>query len=154
LIRPKEFTETNKQLTKFAFIGGLAVLTDLAMYWVFLHSLPENILPGTLGNEALSKTLSFLCGLMVTYQLNKRWTWRRRDRSNRRLVKFMLTYGVSLVLNVAINSGLLQLLHKQDLFAGLPYKYLIAFVGATGFCAAFNFLGQKFWIFKAPGPLA
>jgi putative flippase GtrA len=151
LIRPKNLSETNKQLTKFAFIGGLAVLTDLGAYWVFLNSLPENALPGTLGNEALSKTLSFLCGLMVTYHLNKRWTWRRKDRSNRRFVKFMLTYGVSLVLNVGINSGLLHVLHGEVMFADVPYKYFIAFAGATGFCASFNFLGQKFWIFKSPG---
>lgn len=153
VIRPKHFSETNKQLTKFAFIGGLAVLTDLGAYWVFLNTLPENALPGALGNEALAKTLSFLCGLMVTYHLNKRWTWRRRDRSNLRFAKFMLTYGVSLLLNVGINSGLLQVLHAREVFADVPYKYLIAFVGATGFCATFNFLGQKFWIFKAPGPL-
>jgi putative flippase GtrA len=146
-------TETNKQLTKFAFIGGLAVLTDLSAYWLLLNSLPENVLPGTLGNEALAKTMSFLCGLMVTYHLNKRWTWRRKDRSHRRFAKFMFIYGISLVLNVLINSGLLQLLHGQALFAEVPYKYFFAFAGATGFCASFNFVGQKFWIFKSPGPL-
>jgi len=151
--RPKDFSETHKQLTKFAFIGGLAVLTDLSAYWVFLNVLPENALPGNLGNEALAKTLSFLCGLMVTYHLNKRWTWRRKDHSKRRFVKFMLTYGVSLLLNVGINSGLLHVLHEQVAFAEVPFKYFIAFVGATGFCATFNFLGQKFWIFKSPGPL-
>ena len=145
---PKALPESNKQLVKFGFIGVLAVITDLAAYWIFLQSLPENALPGALGNEALSKTLSFLCGLSVTYYLNKRWTWRQRDRNNRRLAKFLLTYGVSLVLNVGINSGLLIALHSE-VFQALSYKYLIAFVGATGFCSAFNFLGQKFWIFKA-----
>lgn len=153
MIRPKEFTETNKQLTKFAFIGGLAVLTDLCAYWVFLNVLPEGALPGGLGNEPLAKTLSFLCGLMVTYHLNKRWTWRKKDHSNKRFAKFMFAYGISLVLNVGINSGLLHVLHGESLFAALPYKYFIAFAGATGFCAAFNFLGQKFWIFNTPGPL-
>lgn len=153
LARLKALSEGHKQLTKFGFIGVLAVITDLSAYYVFLNLLPENALPGTLGNEALSKTLSFLCGLMVTYHLNKRWTWRRKDRSNTRFAKFMLTYGISLLLNVGINSGLLHVLHTQDWLAALPHKYLIAFVGATGFCATFNFLGQKFWIFKAPGPL-
>lgn len=153
MIRPKEFPETYKQLTKFAFIGGLAVLTDLGAYWVFLNVLPEQALPWELGNEALAKTLSFLCGLMVTYHLNKRWTWRRKDHSSKRFAKFMFTYGISLVLNVGINSGLLHVLHEHALFAAVPYKYFIAFAGATGFCATFNFLGQKFWIFNSPGPL-
>ena len=143
-------SESRKQLTKFVLIGILAVLTDLAMYWVFLNNLPENVLPGGLGNEVLAKALSFLCGLMVTYHLNKRWTWRRKDRSNRRFVKFLLTYGVSLVLNVSLNAGLLRLLHGSDQLAFVPNKYFVAFAGATGFCAAFTFLGQKLWIFKSP----
>lgn len=153
MIRPKEFTETNKQITKFAFIGVLAVLTDLSAYWIFLNVLPEHTLPGDLGNEALAKTMSFLCGLMVTYHMNKRWTWRKKDHSKKRFAKFMFAYGISLVLNVGINSGLLHVLHEQAIFAAIPYKYFVAFAGATGFCAAFNFLGQKFWIFNSPGPL-
>lgn len=148
LSRAKALSENKKQLTKFVLIGGLAVLTDLACYYVFLNIIPANAFAPPVDNEALSKTLSFLCGLSVTYWFNKRWTWRRKDRDNKRLVKFLLTYGVSLVLNVGINSGLLYLLHSQPVFAEVPFKYLIAFVGATGFCSAFNFVGQKFWIFK------
>jgi putative flippase GtrA len=144
----ERMSETNKQVSKFAFVGMLAVLTDLAAYGALLHLLPESALPGTLGNEALAKTLSFLCGLMVTYHFNKRWTWRRTDRNNRRLVNFMMLYGVSLGLNVAINTGMLALLHGVDGLAWVPHKYLVAFLAATGSCAVFNFLGQKFWIFR------
>ena len=42
----------------------------------------------------------------------------------------------------------LAVLHQNDLFAAVPHKYLVAFVGATGICSVFNFIGQKFWIFK------
>jgi len=147
---PRGFREENKQIVKFGFIGVLAVLTDLAAYWVFLQLLPEMAIAGGFGNEAVAKTLSFLCGLMVTYHLNKRWTWRRKDRSDRRLVKFMLTYGISLLMNVGINTGLLHLLHNHPWLVGVPYKYFVAFVGATGFCSVFNFVMQKFWVFRAP----
>lgn len=140
-------SENKKQLTKFIIIGVLAVITDLACYTAFLQIITEDVF-GMVSNEAVCKTLSFLCGLSVTYSLNKRWTWRRKDRDHRRLVKFMLTYGVSLVLNVSINSLLLYILHDQELFAAVPKKYLVAFIGATGFCSAVNFVGQKFWIFK------
>ena len=146
--RAKALSENKKQLTKFVLIGGLAVLTDLACYYTFLNLIPDDAFRGPMDNEAVSKCLSFLCGLSVTYWFNKRWTWRRRDRDNRRLVKFLLTYGVSLVVNVSINSGLLHLLHEQPLLVPVPHKYLIAFIGATGFCSAMNFMGQKFWIFK------
>lgn len=142
--------ETNKQLIKFVFIGGVAVLTDLACYYLFLQLFPEGAHLAGMQNEAIAKSLSFLCGLSVTYQFNKRWTWRRKDKSNRRLVKFLLLYGVSLVMNVSLNTFFLDLLHTRPMFADIPFKYLVAFVGATGICAAFTFVGQKFWIFRTP----
>jgi putative flippase GtrA len=148
--RAKALSENKKQLTKFVLIGGLAVLTDLACYYLFLRLLPGDALHGPMDNEAVSKSFSFLCGLSVTYWFNKRWTWRRKDHDTGRLMRFLLVYGVSLLLNVGINSGMLHLLYTQAPFTELPLKYLIAFVVATGTCSAFTFLGQKFWIFK-PG---
>ena len=145
---PRQFREGNKQIVKFGFIGVLAVLADLAAYWILLQVLPEMVVVGAFGSEAVAKTLSFLCGLLVTYHLNKRWTWRRRDRSDRRFVKFMLTYGVSLVMNVSINTAMLHLLHTQPMLEPVPNKYFVAFAGATGFCSVFNFLMQKFWVFR------
>ena len=135
-------SENKKQLTKFIIIGVLAVITDLACYTAFLQIITADVL-GIISNEAVCKTLSFLCGLSVTYSLNKRWTWRRKDRDHRRLIKFLLTYGISLVLNVSINSLLLYILHDQERFAAVPKKYLVAFIGATGFCSAVNFMGQS-----------
>ncbi len=140
--------EGRKQLVKFGFIGGLAVLTDLACYYLLLQLLPEALLPPPWSNEAVAKTLSFLCGLMVTYHFNKRWTWRRKDRSNRRLVMFMALYGMSMVLNVSLNSLFLWVLHQHSTWSWVPRKYLVAFFGATAICAGFNFMGQKFWIFR------
>ncbi len=148
IARARALSENRKQLTKFVLIGGLAVLTDLACYYIFLNLIPADAFSPPLDNEAVSKTLSFLCGLSVTYWFNKRWTWRRKGRDNGRLMRFLLVYGMSLLLNVGINSGLLHLLHTQPLLSAVPFKYLIAFMGATGFCSAFNFVMQKFWIFK------
>ncbi len=152
LTRLSAVPEGRKQLVKFGFIGGLAVLTDLACYYLFLQVLPEALLPPPWSNEAVAKTLSFLCGLMVTYHLNKRWTWRRKDRNSRRLVKFLALYGMSMVLNVSLNSLFLWVLHQHSTWNWVPRKYLVAFMGATGVCAMFNFVGQKFWIFRT-GPL-
>ena len=139
-----------KELIKFTLIGILAVLVDLSVYYVLLNVLPEDVLQFA-SNEAISKTISFLCGMVVTYSLNKLWTWKQRDRSNKRLVKFTVLYGVSLFLNVFTNSTLLYILeHNQDIY-DVPYKYFLAFVGATGMSAVVNFVGQKFWVFRVRG---
>lgn len=133
-----------RQLVKFVLIGMLAVVTDMVAYFVFLNVLPESTV-FSLGNEALAKTLSFLCGLAVTYNLNKRWTWRRSDRSSSRLAKFGALYGVSLLINVAANQALLAFfVHLLDWRHG----YLLSFLGATVTCSVWNFVGQKFWVFR------
>jgi putative flippase GtrA len=54
-------------------------------------------------------------------------------------------------MNVVVNSSLLFILHHFAHIIDLPNKYFIAFIGATGFSAIMNFIGQKFWVFKAGG---
>lgn len=141
-----ELSDLRKQLIKFTMIGVLAVLVDLVCYYLLLHAIPEKLL-GFISNESIAKTISFLCGMSVTYTLNKIWTWKKRDSSKIRMVKFVSLYGFSLVMNVAVNAALLYLLHSFAYILDVPFKYFIAFIGATGFSAIMNFVGQKYWVF-------
>ncbi len=143
----KEISPLKKQLVKFTLIGLLAVSVDLLCYFILLNTLPEKLFQAV-GNEALSKSISFMCGMTVTYFLNKFWTWKKKDRSHKRMVKFVVLYGIALLINVGTNSALLYILHQYRNFVDLPFKYLIAFVGASGLSASFSFMGQKFWVFK------
>ena len=143
----KEISPLKKQLVKFTLIGLLAVSVDLLCYFILLNTLPEKLFQA-IGNEALSKSISFMCGMTVTYFLNKFWTWKKKDRSHKRMVKFVVLYGIALLINVGTNSALLYILHQYRNFVDLPFKYLIAFVGASGLSASFSFMGQKFWVFK------
>lgn len=138
--------ETHKQLIKFSLIGGLAVLADLSVYYLLLNLIPDGV-NGIITVEVMAKTASFLTGTLVTYNLNKFWTWKQRNRSSSRLLKFFLLYGFSMLLNVGTNSLLLMLLHKMAAFEAIPFKYAVAFGGATAASAVFNFTGQKFWVF-------
>jgi putative flippase GtrA len=147
LKRFSSFSDVKKQLIKFTLIGVLAVLVDLVCYYVLLNVLPEQLFD-RVPNESVAKFFSFLCGMSVTYTFNKLWTWKKRDSSKARMTKFMLLYGFSLGMNVASNSFFLFVLHGFSDILNLPYKYFIAFVGATGLSASINFLGQKFWVFK------
>ena len=145
----KPISVLKKQLIKFITIGLLAALVDLACYYIFLNLLSEKAF-SFMGNEVFAKTISFLCGLTITYFFNKKWTWKQSGSSKRRFAKFVSLYGFSLVFNVAMNSILLYILKSNAIFSELPYKYLIAFIGATGISASINFLGQKFWVFLVP----
>jgi putative flippase GtrA len=139
--------DLKKQVVKFTAIGVLAVLVDLSCYYLLLNLIPEKLF-GFAPNESVAKSISFLCGMSVTYSLNKLWTWKKKDKSKARMAKFVALYAFSLVMNVAVNSSMLFLLHHFADIIDLPYKYFIAFIGATGFSAVMNFIGQKFWVFK------
>lgn len=146
----KNLTELQKQVVKFTLIGAIAVLTDMACYYVLLNILPEKTF-SFIGNEVLGKSISFICGACVTYNLNKLWTWRKNDSSKKRFAKFMLLYCISLAINVSVNSLLLYILHEHRNLVDVPHKYIIAFVGATVVSALMNFAGQKFWVFTSNG---
>ena len=141
--------QTSKQLTKFGIVGITAVGVDLVVYYLLSQFLQLDV----------SKALGFASGTFVTYNLNKYWTWRQTDRSNSRLVWFLVLYGASMVVNVAVNAWMFGLLPASLLsiqlqgtavrqLAAMKVNKLLAFVIATGFSGVFNFLGQKYWVFK------
>ncbi|MFY0644047.1 MAG: GtrA family protein [Bacteroidia bacterium] len=143
--------ETSKQLTKFGLAGISAVCVDLFAYYLLSQFLDVNI----------SKALGFATGTLVTYNLNKYWTWRQTDKNNLRLAWFLVLYAISMIINVAVNSLALTYLPNSEiliqikglsseakqLFAMKTDKF-VAFFIATAVSSIFNFIGQKYWIFK------
>lgn len=136
------------QVVKFGLVGVIAGVADLSFYYFFLQVLPEHFL-NTFSNEAIAKAISFVIGTTIAYYLNKLWTWKKNDNSTLRFLKFLVLYGLSLLINVTVNSILLYLLHTYKGIVDLPFKYLIAFIGAAGASAVITFIGQKFWVFKS-----
>lgn len=157
----KNLPESNKQAIKFVIIGILAVLTDIICYFIVLSLLPEKVY--YLDNEVVAKICSFLFGFSVTYTLNNKWTWRKNDHTKERIFKSLVLYGLSLGLNVFLNSFFLDLLETKGFVNYFPFSFanqiiefsgfkigshLFAIILTTGLTAVFNFLGQKFWVFK------
>ena len=110
-----------KQIIKFTFVGAVAALADLSCYYLFLQILPEQVM-AAFSNESIAKAMSFVIGTTVTYYLNKFWTWKKKGRSARGLFKFLALYVCSLVMNVAVNSLLLYLLHHVAVLQNFPNK--------------------------------
>ena len=143
--------QASKQLTKFIISGILAVGVDFVVYFVLSQYMGANE----------SKALSFCSGMLVTYNLNKYWTWRQTDKNNKRLSLFALLYFIALIVNVSTNSALLNSIPNY-LFRisiesemrevlksyALGIDKLIAFTIATAVSATATFIGQKYWLFK------
>jgi putative flippase GtrA len=122
-----------RQLRRFIVVGVCAVTTDSILYFTLTAVIENQI--------AISKATSFIGGTFVAYLLNKLYTFEQKRYSTSELIRFILLYISTLLINTSVNSLILILLTKE-------FK-VVAFLCATGISATLNFLGQKYIVFKA-----
>lgn len=146
------FYQASKQLTKFIISGIAAVTVDFVVYFALSQYLDIN----------LSKGFSFCSGMLVTYNLNKYWTWRQTDKNNKRLTLFGALYLFAMVINITTNNYIFGAIPTNEFICSIrditgqvndlitvKIDKILAFILATGLSAAFTFLGQKYWLFKS-----
>ena len=160
------FYDTSKQITKFTISGVIAVLFDFSVYYSLSNlfdvsaSTDASFIFG-LGWTDVFKGLGFIAGTFVTYNLNKFWTWRQKDKNNKRLRNFFFLYFISFCVNILINRYAMGALPNHDFVAeirhaagtdweiiALKVDKLAAFLIATLASSILTFIGQKTWIFK------
>lgn len=124
-----------RELGVFLIVGSLTVLVDFLTYRGLLWA-------GLFGVD-LAKATGFLCGTVFAYFANKAWTFAHTQTGSGSVFRFVLLYGLTLGANVLVNSAVLALC------AGVAFAIQIAFLLATGTSAVLNFLGMKFFVFRA-----
>lgn len=123
----------NKELLKYIFVGISTVLIDFLIY-KFLIKFTVIY---------LAKTISFLSGTFFSYQLNRTWTFKSGTKTLSQFIKYLIIHITSLVLNVFINSLLLNTFSKNYFLS-----YEVSFLIATLTSATYNFLFIKIFIFN------
>lgn len=126
---------TRRQLFRFIVAGVAATLLDATVYFGLVHAVLD-------GGHDVAKACSFLAGTTVSFLVNKLWTFESKERSARELGAFVALYAATFGLNVGTNRLVLTL------FTGgwvEPFGWL----AATGASTVANFIGQKFWVFRA-----
>ena len=123
----------NKELLKYIFVGISTVLIDFLIY-KFLIKFTVIY---------LAKTISFLSGTFFSYQLNRTWTFKSGTKTLSQFIKYLIIHITSLVLNVFINSLLLNTFSKNYFLI-----YEVSFLIATLTSATYNFLFIKIFIFN------
>ena len=143
-----------KQFAIFFVIGCSAVAVDFLIYKYTLGLL----CPGCENESAfkqyfsnfnsadLAKAIGFMCGSVYTYYMNKRFTWKKKDRNNRRLARFFALYSLSFVMNILGNKWALTWPDELVPFIKVTDS---AFLFATSLSVVINFLGQKLWVFNS-----
>lgn len=128
------FQREARQLRRFILVGVLVVGFDLIVY-LTLYSLSENAL--------ISKPISFACGLLLSWQLNKAFVFRVASKDRARFTRFVSLNLLTLAANTGINFLALEALHDDS-----PVAIGLAFITATAFSAAVNYGGLRFFVFR------
>lgn len=118
-----------KEIFKFSLTGMIVVGVDMGVYSLLIHFLPYTI----------AKGISFTCGGVVAYFLNKHWTFAQKEKSNSEVSRFIIANGCALVVNVGTNNLILAV-NSENVF--------IALITATSITAVFSYVIFKFWVFK------
>ena len=123
----------NKELLKYIFVGLSTVLIEFIIYKFLIKFIVIY----------LAKTISFLSGTFFSYQLNRTWTFKSGKKTLSQFIKYLIIHITSLVLNVFINSLLLNTFSKNYFLS-----YEVSFLIATLTSATYNFLFIKIFIFN------
>ncbi len=123
----------NKELLKYIFVGLSTVLIDFLIYKFLIKFVVIY----------LAKTISFLSGTFFSYQLNRSWTFKSGKKTLSQFIKYLIIHITSLVINVFINSLLLDTFSKNYFLS-----YEVSFLIATLTSAIYNFLFIKMFIFN------
>lgn len=136
---------TQRQIGFFILAGVAATATDATAYALALHTPLPGAIAAAVGLEDhdIAKSLSFVVGTFVSYGMNKRLTFGSQSKDPRELASFLALYGTTFLLNVAVNHSVIAALGEAAWVAPL------AFLVATGFSTVANFVGTRFWVFKA-----
>jgi putative flippase GtrA len=118
------------QFMKFNIVGVLNTAIDFCVF---------TLLTFLLVNSLLAQAISYGCGMVNSYFLNRNWTFAKRNEADMwqaaRFVTVNLTaLGISMAVLYLMNTVLLV-----NVFASK--------LAATVFSIAVNFLGNKFWVF-------
>lgn len=118
------------QALRFTAVSGVALAIDAAIYAILISQFDVS--------GSWAKRLSFACVAFWGYFANKHFTFRDKSPNGSEPMKFALLYLTGGIINSVIH----------DLAAVQDEATRPAFIAATFAWACWNFIGQKFYVFR------
>jgi putative flippase GtrA len=120
------------QAVRFVGFGILSAGVDFGIYQLLLH----------VGLWAdVAKGISFICGTVTAYLLNRRWTFDSAG-GTAPAIRFAVLYSATFFVNVGVNALFLHLL------AGHRWQISIAWAIAQGTATVINFVLLRTVVFR------
>ncbi len=148
----------HRELVKFALVGGTCFVIDTVLFF----GIKTVILPN---NPVTAKIIATLVATIVSYILNREWSFRTRGGRERHheAALFFLVNGIGIVLNSAPLYVARYLFHLQEPHVSRLTEEISDFLSAqiigTLVAMVFRGYGYKKWVFpeengRRPRPLS
>ncbi|HEY4455957.1 MAG TPA: GtrA family protein [Pseudonocardiaceae bacterium] len=122
------------QAVRFFVFGVLSAGVDFGVYNLLLH----------FGLWAdVSKAISFICGTITAYLLNRRWTFDSKGGAAP-AIRFAILYSTTFFVNVGVNAAGLAI------FSADSWRVPVAWVIAQAVATVINFVLLRTVVFRAP----
>ena len=124
-----------QQLLRFAGVGVINTAIDIGIYFLLTRTLSFFA-----AHLLVSKALSFGAGTVFSFFVNRYWTFNTKTAIHyHELIRFYLTVGIGMAINVVSLSIAISLLSVPD---------SVAVVIATITAFAWNFTASKLWVYS------
>lgn len=121
---------------RFAIVGAGS---NAALYGAYLGITALGVGPKT------AMTIAFALGVVLTFALNRAWSFRSRREPGSAFARYVLTYAAGYALNFAALVVLVDVAgYRHELVQGLMVVVV----------AVAMFLLQRYWVFAEPAALA
>ena len=122
-----------QQEIRFVFVGVINTIVGYGSYALFVY----------LGvYYLLANVLSYIVGTTNSYLWNKFFTFKSKKKSMTEVLRFVLVYVVSLLVNMELLRILVDSLHINKIIAGLPTLFVTTLI---------SYFGHKFFSFRSVG---
>ncbi|HEY4022512.1 MAG TPA: GtrA family protein [Pseudonocardiaceae bacterium] len=126
------------QAARFVVFGVLSAGVDFGIYELLLHF-------GLWADAA--KAVSFICGTITAYVLNRRWTFDSKGGAAP-AIRFAVLYSTTFFVNVGVNAAGLALM------TGHSWRIPIAWVIAQAVATVINFVLLRTVVFRSSASAA
>ena len=126
------------QAVRFVVFGVLSAGVDFGVYELLLHF-------GLWADAA--KAVSFICGTITAYVLNRRWTFDSKGGAAP-AIRFAVLYSTPFFVNVGGNAAGLALLPQHS------WRVPVAWVIAQAVATVINFVLLRTVVFRSPASAA
>lgn len=135
------------KVARFLMVGVLNTGIDFFVFNMFIAA--SGLAQGL--PVVLFKSVSFLCALVNSYELNRRWTFdgdAAETRTAKEFAQFAAVTAIGFLVNVGVTAAIVGLMRPAFGLSQVRWDNVAA-VAATALGLAWNFMGYKWLVFPS-----